>query len=462
MAIALDHYDQIAAGSISPLKLLPQVTCPHCWERFAPEQVLWVSEHVDLLGDPLLGPESQQRFLPSRYTLEGDAIDAKGMTCRTMACPRCHLPIPRAMIEMEPLFVSILGAPASGKSYFLTAMTWQLRRTLPIHFKVDFTDADPASNRALNDCEESLFLNPDQAEIIPLGGLIRKTELQGELYDTVTFGQQTVNYPRPFVFAMQPQDGHQGGDAGKSARMLCLYDNAGEHFQPGQDTSSSPVTRHLARSQAILFLFDPTQDLRFRAVCRGGDAAGELQRAARLSRQETILNEAAARIRRHAGLSQKAKFERPLVVVLPKLDEWAYLLDADDEDEPWRSQGNLTGIDVERIERRSNQLRAILLMHCPEIVAAAQSFAKDVTYIAVSSLGAQVEIDAGSGLPGIRPRDIRPRWVTVPLLYAVSRVLPALVPRLIRRPKPGQEAGATAERPHRRSDSSDRNFVRAR
>ncbi len=39
------------------------------------------------------------------------------------------------MLEMEPLFVSILGAPASGKSYFLTAMTWQLRRTLPTPFQ---------------------------------------------------------------------------------------------------------------------------------------------------------------------------------------------------------------------------------------------------------------------------------------------------------------------------------------
>ncbi len=73
------------------------------------------------------------------------------------------------MLEMEPLFLSILGAPASGKSYFLTAMTWQLRRILPIHFKVDFTDADPASNRALNDCEESLFLNPDEGEVDPAG-----------------------------------------------------------------------------------------------------------------------------------------------------------------------------------------------------------------------------------------------------------------------------------------------------
>src|SRR3984957_11459257 len=154
------------------LGLLSQVTCPHCWERFAPEDVLWISEHVDLLGDPLLGPERQQRFLPSRYTVQGDAIDSKGMTARSLACPRCHLSIPRAMLEMDSLFISILGAPACGKSYFLTAMTWQMRQLLPLHFKIAFTDADPESNRVLNECEEGLFLNPNESDVVPLAGLI--------------------------------------------------------------------------------------------------------------------------------------------------------------------------------------------------------------------------------------------------------------------------------------------------
>ena len=89
-------------------------------------------------------------------------------------------------------------------------------------------------------------------------------------------GSRRSTYPRPFLFTMQPQDGHPGGDPARLARMLCLYDNAGEHFQPGQDTATSPVTRHLARSRAILFLFDPTQDPRFRAVCRGSDSPGPL------------------------------------------------------------------------------------------------------------------------------------------------------------------------------------------
>jgi hypothetical protein len=397
--------------------------------------ILWISEHVDLLGDRLLGPEQQQRFLPSRFTLDGDAIDSKGMTSRSLACPRCHLPIPRSMLEMEPLFLSILGGPASGKSYFLTAMTWQLRKLLPLEFAVGFTDADPASNRVLNECEESLFLNPRESEILPLGNLIRKTELQGELYDTVAFGQQMVSYPRPFLFAMQPQAGHPNGDkAAGLARMLCLYDNAGEHFQPGQDTTSSPVTRHLAQSRAILFLFDPTQDKRLRAACRSNKLTGSAaSRDSRLSRQETILNEAAARIRRLSGLSHHAKYDRPLVLVLSKFDEWSHVLGPAENGEPWKRGGTITGVRQEQVEKQSQGLRRILTHYCPETVAAAESFAGDVTYIAVSALGDRIEVDPVTGIAAIRPMDINPHWVTVPLLYSLSRILPGLIPRVKRK-----------------------------
>ena len=199
------------------------MTCPHCWERFAPEQVLWISEHVDLLGDPLLGPEQQQRFLPSRFTIDGDAIDSRGMTCRTLACPQCHLPIPRAMLEMEPLFVSILGAPASGKSYLLTAMTWQLRQVLPLHFKVAFTDADPASNRVLNECEESLFLHPrrvrarSSGQPDPQDRASRRAVRHGRLWSAD--GQLSASVPVHDAAAGGPS-GRRADDAGADALPL--------------------------------------------------------------------------------------------------------------------------------------------------------------------------------------------------------------------------------------------------
>ena len=159
--------------------------------------------------------------------------------------------------------------------------------------------------------------------------------------------------------------------------------------------------------------------------------------AGRLSRQETILNEAAARIRRHAGLPHTAPFDRPLVVVLSKLDEWNHLLDTEARGDPWRTRRHVTGVDMDRIEHLSELLRRILLHYCPETVAAAESFARDITYIAVSSLGPNIQLDPVSGLPAIRPAEIQPTWVTVPLLYCISRASSRLIPRFVKRNKPG-------------------------
>ncbi len=416
--------------------LLARVTCPHCWETFAPEQVLWISEHSDLLGDALLGPEQQQRFLPSRFTLEGEALDATGMVCHSLACPKCHLSVPRCALEMETVFLSILGAPASGKSYFLAALIHELRRILPAQFAINFGDVDLVSNHILNEYEESLFFNPNAEQLVPLGNLVRKTELEGELYETIAYGNQTIMYPRPFLFDMRARPEHAKYSAeAPLARLLCLYDNAGEHFLPGKDTTSSPVTRHLAQSRALFFVLDPTQDPHFSAAIRalGGEpgAAGK----GRMSRQQTILQEAAARIRRYTGLPLSERHPRPLIMVLTKVDQWSALLQDVDVSEPWRTFSGRpqAALDGDRIEQQSVRLRQMLMQFCPEVVNVAEAFAHDVFYIATSALGDRVEIDPATGLRGIRPQNIRPRWAAVPLLYALSRTLPGLITRYRRK-----------------------------
>jgi hypothetical protein len=403
-----------------------RVTCPHCWNRFPPEETLWISQHPDLVGDVRLGPDQQQRFLPTRFTIDGAAIDARGFPCYGLACPKCNLPVPRALFEMPPIFLSILGAPACGKSYFLAAMTWRLRQILPRHFCLALGDADPAMNHILNEYEETQFLNPNQDRLIAL----RKTEEQGDLYDTVLFGQQTVRYPRPFVLSVTAMAGHPNyAHAAKVSRALCLYDNAGESFLPGSDSAGAPVTRHLASSSALFFLFDPTQDHRFRQACRGKTNDPQMQeRSARLDReravrQDTVLHEAAQRVRRYAGLGQNAKHARPLIVVATKYDAWSALMGQEPLESPWvpSSKHAWCALDRESIESRSDRLRALLWDLTPEIVAAAEGFAQQVLYMPVSAMGRSPEVDPETGALGIRPRDVNPQGVEVPLLYFLSR-----------------------------------------
>ena len=411
----------------SAVELRAQVTCPHCWHDFPPENVLWISQHPDLIGDSRLGPDHQIRFLPTRFNVEGDAIDSRGFVCQSLACPRCHLPIPRALVELQPLFLSILGAPASGKSYFLTAMTWLLRQTLPRSFALSFGDADPASNRSLNEYEERLFLNEDQNRLAALD----KTALEGDLYNTVLFSGQAVSYPRPFIFSLKPLDEHPNRQAvAKLSKAVCLYDNAGEHYLPGQDTASSPVTRHLALSRALFFLFDPTQDPRFRRACEGKSEDPQMTDRARTSRQETILLEAADRIRRYTGLAQNARHQRPLIVIVTKFDAWSALLNGKTLDTPWMPtrHPNLCALDVDKIDAISADVRTLLNRMSPELVAAAEGLAENVVYIPVSSLGRAPTVDTATGLLGIRPRDMQPLWTEVPFLYALARWTGGIIP----------------------------------
>jgi len=425
---------------------LPRITCPHCWESFPAERILWITEHADFFGDPMLGPDHQQRFLPTRFTVDGEAIDARGFSCHSLACPKCHLSVPRSLVELEPLFLSIFGAPASGKSFFLASMTYQLRQIMSSVFATSFSDADPLLNQQLNEYEESLFLNPRAQEMCSLASLIRKTEEQGELYDQVSYGSQTVSYPRPFLFAMQPQPGHPNSEkADRLGRVVCLYDNAGESFQPGKDVVSSPVTRHMALSRALFFVFDPTQDVRFRNFMDDGSTLNDQMRGdsqLRLSRQEPILQEAAARIRRYAKLRQSEKHRRPLFVILTKYDAWSHLLEQlvgeDNRSEPWKPIGQtqsgerIHGLDMDRIERYARFSRHLMQRACPDIVAAAETFASHVTFLPASAVGWCTHPGRKDGQLYMRPAEARPFWVTVPFLYALARCHPGLIPVLKR------------------------------
>jgi hypothetical protein len=310
-------------------------------------------------------------------------------------------------------------------------MTWRLRKVLPKYFALSFRDADSALNHRLLEYESLQFLNPQQDQLVA----IAKTEEQGDLYDTVLYGDQRVSYPQPFVFTVAPSGDHPNHrHVGAASRAICVYDNAGESFEPSADTATNPVTRHLALSRALMFLFDPTQDFRFRRLCSGKTHDPQmLERSERLPRehavrQETILSEAAQRVRRFSGLGENQKHSRPVIVVVTKFDTWFPLLKLQEFriHSPWAmtAQGAIAAMRLDLIEGLSERLRSLLWQVSPEIVSIAEAFASRVLYVPVSATGCSPE---GDGF-GFRPCDIKPVWAEVPLLYAMSRWMEGLVP----------------------------------
>jgi len=347
-----------------------------------------------------------------------------------IACPRCHLQICEALLEVPPLFVSIIGSPASGKSYFLTTMAWQLRALLP-RAGLSFSDADPIANSPIHEYEHTLFLNtkPDRPTEI------RKTDPDDpRLYKTAAVDGVPIRFPLPLQFLVWPTPEHPSyAMAHRVGRVVVLYDNSGEDFRPGIEDARSAAIQHLARSAILFMLLDPTQEPRLREFCRSDDP--QLTHGLRPDadgpsvtlRQETILKEAAVRMRRYLGVSQTKRFKKPLIIIVPKFDILEGLGGVSLAEEPYSgmNEGDKAPVrlKIAAVERASAALREILREHCPEFVATAENVSEIVRYIPVSSFGRSPEFvrDGNKSFYGIRPRDIKSQWVTVPLLYCLCK-----------------------------------------
>jgi hypothetical protein len=385
--------------------------CPYCWNRFHPEDILFVAGHPDLMGDPVLGRDEPQRFLPTRFTPEGLAIDAGGVLCPDMACPTCHMRLPAAATSQPPLFMSIVGAPGSGKSYYLASAVWTLRTTLPRHFGIRFMDVDAATNQWLNDYEEKLFFQSDDQGY----QAISKTDMQApSVYRQVLMNSMQVSLPLPSMFTLRAGES-KGAEPGIALnRTLVLYDNAGEHFQAGADSAATPGTKHLVHAEGILFLFDPTEDPRFRPALARRSHAGAL--SSRMHRQDVLLTEMIGRIRKYLGTRSGERLSKTVIVGISKADLLSDYLPMDSD--PWRTSPSPGGavLDMKVIAEMSGAARSLMEQFAPEIVETVESFSESVLYLPNSALGHHPSKE------GVRPGDIRPKWVEVPILCILSRL----------------------------------------
>lgn len=409
-------------------RLIAKVTCPNCWHQFPPEEVLFVGKHTDLEADPVLGdPMEPLRFSPSRFTVKGEALDPRGVPTSDLACPHCHLQIPESLLEVSPLFISIIGSPASGKSYFLTTMSWQLRSLLP-KAGLSFSDAEPVGSSPIHEYERTLFMNLRPEEPTE----IRKTQQDdAQLHKTATIDGVPIRFPLPLQFLVWPTADHPSYEHGhRIGRVIVLYDNAGEDFQPGREDARSAAIQHLSRSAILFMLMDPTQEPRLRTLCRSSDP--QITQGLRpdktapraVLRQETILREAAVRMRRYLGKSQTERLDKPLIIIVPKFDIMEGVTGISIDESPYaETDGGGIRLKVAAVEQTSDALRAILKEHCPEFVATADSISEFVRYIPVSSLGSSPEVVTRGEhtFYGIRPCDVNPKWVTVPLVYSLTK-----------------------------------------
>jgi hypothetical protein len=386
------------------------LTCPVCWLRFDAGDIMHVAVHDSLRGDPVLGEDAHQRFHATRFNNRRQALDAFGLPCTEIACPHCRRTLPFGFAEVPHFIFSIVGDQSAGKSYFLSVLIKVLPARLYQDFSVVFQDADPAGNALLNDMKKALFSaqSPEQARLV-------KTQLEGAMYERLPRYGRTVALPRPFVFSLKsiprPED----------RCSIVFYDNAGEHFQPGRDSSDSPGAQHIASSSGILFLFDPFNNSEFRNRI-SGQPDPQLEKPL-LDQQDVILSEMKIRIQKLVRMNGSAKIKQPLAVLIGKCDAWMYLLGKDCFQNPVANHS----LDLAVVRRNSALIRSLMLNICPAIVANAEEISQAVMFFPVSAFGhPPMKIGAGDYVPD--PAKLRPFMVEISSLWLLSQIRPDLVP----------------------------------
>lgn len=389
--------------------------CPCCWYKFEPDEAWYISMHPDLIGDPVLGSDEPLRFLPDRFTPDGLALDAKGMRCTDMACPRCHMRIPSQVLHSNPFFLSIVGAPGSGKSHVLAASIWRLRDVMSSELDFSFNDVDAVTNHWLNEYEEKLFFDQNHERL----NVILKTEqTAAHVFKRVTIEGIEVFLPMPCMFTFSPMN-----QSGPPKDCMVLYDNAGENFQVGNDTIHQPGTQHLVRSKGILFLYDPEADPRMVKHLKSERGEGYKSKQA-VQRQDVLLVEMMSRIRRHAGLTEGDQYDNTLILALSKADLFGDYFDLETSVLKTDPNSGEKVLDMEAVAEMSYRTRRLLKRFAPEVVHNVESFARKVLFLPVSALGHNPDDQ------GILTEAFKPGWVEVPFLYflANSGLMPSFRP----------------------------------
>ena len=388
--------------------------CPVCWTRFDAGDALSIAVHEDLRGDPILGSDARLRFQPTRFNDQGLALDPMGLACTDIACPHCRRQLPPGYLDRPHRIISLIGAPSAGKSYYLAVLTRTLQDRLPEDFNLAFKDGDPSGNMLLNQMRNTLF-----SAATPEDALLGKTALEGATYEKLPRLGRMVSLPRPFIYSLS-RPGQQ-----RNETSVILYDNAGEHFEPGIDIHDSPGAMHVATSSGLIFLFDPTANARFKAKLVGVEDP-QLSLKGRIDQQDSILAEMETRMKRVLGLAQDERIKTPLAFVVGKSDTWEKLLSS-----PLEPVVRAGAIDLAAVARNSARVREVLVVLCPGLVASAESLAEQISYFAATSFGhTPVMIQAGlnKGRIAPDPQRLAPAHVEEPLYWLMHLASPAMFP----------------------------------
>ncbi len=221
------------------------IVCPYCFESYSSSKVHYICMKCDVTEDAKLREfwkverRLKPRFVSSKGVygfLSGKPREANCPTCKAptyrFACPHCHNELVPEMVENGSVIVSIIGAPSSGKTNYITVLINELKKNA---HKVNLGFSPTSVGRDSKEYTSNLYNNEYYKRLYVDKQCAEKTK---ENEDKPSI---------PLIFRLNVRNT-------KKAVYLVFYDSAGENFNDPDKMEAQ--ARFLSRSAGIVLLFD--------------------------------------------------------------------------------------------------------------------------------------------------------------------------------------------------------------
>ncbi|MGY1582136.1 TRAFAC clade GTPase domain-containing protein [Streptomyces sp. MN13] len=382
-----------------------RLTCPYCYESFAPREIRFrcntrlsrtgkkCEPSRDQVLDDRMGPRPSHDLGPV-FAADGrkptaPCPDCEGETTYRI-CPVCHSALPVQFGMVDSRLIAMVGAKASGKTVYMTVLLHEMRHRVGEAFGAHLMGLDDATMRRYSsDYEERLY-----------GA--------NQMFPGTQTASTNLNRVDPLVFRFGLRRRTLLGERPQHT-VLSFFDTAGEDFSSRESVELN--TRYLTGADGIVLLLDPLQMPGARDSALPGTP---LPGTEGLDAPINVLSRITSLLLAPRSGRSAQKIDTPIAVVFSKMDAFWHLLESGS---PLRAHATPRGrFDVgdslsvhEEVRRLLKDWDGVPIDHLLD------NHYTRYRYFGVSSLGRNPTPDAR-----VAPTGIQPYRVADPLLWLLS------------------------------------------
>jgi len=231
------------------------ILCPYCFKKFKTSEALYqcTNPETDANGNNKCALEKDKEFsdhwhkadLETHHIFKKNGLfsgppkEAKCPKCghptTKFLCPHCHNWLPTEMVKNGAEIISIIGAPGSGKTVYITALISELNKY------------GHRLNLSITAKDESRFGHEDEKTTV-ITRRMRDTLFREKYLPEKTSELGQSEQPIPLIYELVQSEP-------RKEIYLVFYDTAGETFNSQDEIKRN--ARYLKESSAVILLIDP-------------------------------------------------------------------------------------------------------------------------------------------------------------------------------------------------------------